>query len=157
VAEIAGNGPAPAAVRRRRNEPARGEWVDLPPLTSRVLPALAPREVFDEEKNKFVKVPWSQRTRDAWDAWSNDPVTQMYSPADVIAALELALLFETMMGSKPNEVRLRMDGLGLTPKGKRDLRWRVQLSAASPLEAVPPTRGTTRKTANRRSRLTAVK
>jgi hypothetical protein len=154
---MAGNGPAPAAVRRRRNEPARGEWVDLPPLTALVLPALPPRQVVDDETHELVTVPWSQRTLDAWDAWRNDPVTQMYSPADISAALDLALLYEAMFLDKPNEVRLRMDGLGLTPKGKRDLRWRVQSSAASPLEQVPAARRGGKKTANRRSRLTVVK
>jgi hypothetical protein len=33
---------------------------------------------------------------------------------------------------KAAEVRVRMDGLGLTPKGKRDLRWRVAERQAEP-------------------------
>jgi hypothetical protein len=153
---MAGTGPAPAEVRRRRNQPARGEWVDLPPLERPVLPELPPRQVRDEESGKLVTVPWSNRTEAAWAVWSTDPVTQMYSPADIVAALELALLFEGMTVSNANEVRLRMDGLGLTPKGKKDLRWRVMdTGAAAP--APPARRGSGKKASNRRARLSVVK
>lgn len=113
---MAGNGPAPKAVRRRRNEPARGEWVDLAPLDRPALPDL-PELAGDQE--------WSTQTVAAWAAWRSDPVTSQYTPADIAYALDAIRLYEVMTPSTASEVRLRMDALGLTPKGKKDLRWRV--------------------------------
>ena len=109
-------GPAPKdpAQRRRRNAPARGEWVDLPQLKEPVLP-----EIPDGN--------WSERTRNAWELWRADPATTQYSSAAIAQAINLLHLFEGWVqgDEKYSEVRLTMDGLGLTPKGKRDLRWRA--------------------------------
>ena len=109
-------GPAPKdpSQRRRRNAPARGEWVDLPKLTEPVLPEIP-------EGN------WSDRTREAWQLWRDDPATSQYSSAGIAQAINLLHLFEGWVqgDEKYSEVRLTMDGLGLTPKGKRDLRWRA--------------------------------
>lgn len=117
---MAGNGPPPKEMRRRANKPARGEWVDLGPLDEPVLPELP--ELVDDE--------WRLATRMAWGAWRADPVTAQYSVADVSYALDTIALHNAMTPSSANEVRLRMDALGLTPKGKRDLRWRVKRDAA---------------------------
>lgn len=121
-----GRGPAPKdpGARRRRNEPARGEWVDLEPLAEPVLPELPPLE--GEE--------WPENTRSTWEAWRRDPVSAQWTPADVAFALDTILLHAGMTPSNASEVRLRMDALGLTPKGKRDLRWRV---VAAEAEVVP--------------------
>lgn len=107
---MAGHGRAPKPRDQRRNghAPQRGEWVDLPPLEKPVLPG--------------ARRGWSQHVKALWEAWRSDPVTSQYGPADLAAVGELARLFDDL---QPNEQRLRMDGLGLTPKGKRDLRWRT--------------------------------
>lgn len=78
------------------------------------------------------RMKWSARTVAAWAAWCDDPVTSQYTPADIAAAVELAYLMEGMVRGeeKSAEVRQRMDGLGLTPKGKRDLRFRVPVGEA---------------------------
>jgi len=68
-----------------------------------------------------------------WDSWRQDPVTSQYGPADVGAILLLARQWALL---KENEQRYRMDGLGLTPKGKRDLRWRTPREAEQQREAV---------------------
>lgn len=106
---MAGRGPAakPADQRRRRNVPARGEWVDVPPLGKPVLPVADKR--------------WSPRVKRLWEAWRADPVSGVWSVSDRAAAWELAEQFVELAA---NEQRLRMDGLGLTPKGRRDLRYR---------------------------------
>lgn len=120
---MAGQGPAPAEKRRRRNIPARGEWVDLPPLTKPILPTL-PRRAKRAGG-------WSARTRSAWKAWRTDPVTTQYGPAEIQAAIDLAYLYEEMVRGKLSllpEIRQMQDRLGLNPKGKRDLRWRVPAS-----------------------------
>lgn len=128
---MGGHGPPPAETRRRRNAPARGEWVDLPPLEKRVLPKLPA-------------------------AWARDPVTAQYGPAELAAVIELAYVMEDYIRGigRPNEVRLRMDGLGLSPKGKRDLRWRVD--GAVP-ERPTPERLHPGLSSSRRARLSIVK
>lgn len=129
---MAGTGPAPkdASQRRRRNEPARGEWVDLEPLSAPVLPELPECED-----------GWSPMTVMTWAAWRRDPVTAQWSPSDVAYALDTIRLYEQMTASSANEVRIRMDGLGLTPKGKRDLRWRIPPAAdVVPLDSARPSR-----------------
>lgn len=141
---MAGRGPAPAETRRRRNEPARGDWVDLPPLEKPVLEPL-PRLEGDEL--------WRPQTMLTWEAWRRDPVTAMWSPADVAHALDTILLHNAMTTSGANEVRIRMDGLGLTPKGKRDLRWRI--GTAEPVAA--PARKPASSASKRRARLSVVK
>ncbi len=119
---MAGRGPAPKEPdqRRRGAKPQRGEWVDISAPARPVLPTLT-----SVEKGR----KWDARTRRAWEAWRQDAATSMYGPAEVAAAIELAYLFDDFVvygpASAAPELRLRMDGLGLTPKGKRDLRWRV--------------------------------
>jgi hypothetical protein len=142
---MAGRGPAPKdpGQRRRRNEPARGEWVELEALKGPVLPLLPKRGKGEGS--------WSPRTRAVWAAWRADPATSQYGPAEVAAAVELAWIFEAAVRGeeRASEVRLRMDGLGLSAKGKRDLRWRspteqkpsaapVRLAEVRRLRAVDP-------------------
>jgi hypothetical protein len=119
---MAGRGPAPKNPdeRARSNVPDRGEWSDLPPLTKPVLPALP--------KRTRAEGPWSSRTTRAWKAWRADWVTGAYGPAEVAQAVELAYLYEDAVRDPRAawwaEVRQWMDRLGLTMKGKRDLRLR---------------------------------
>lgn len=132
---MAGIGPAPAETRRRRNEPARGEWVDLAPLGAPVLPELP---------------ELSEDAREMWEAWRSDPVTAQWSIADVAYAKATIRMLDAGK-TKPSEIRLRMDGLGLTPKGKRDLRWRVPTDPA-PAKA----RKSPKASTSRRARLSVV-
>jgi len=103
-------GPAPklASQRRRYNQPARGEWVDL--------------ELPDEP----VLGPYDPETmtihRNLWEAWRVcGPATQ-WGDEDVEMAYALAREWaERTFADRDRQ----MDKLGLTPKGKRDLRWRT--------------------------------
>jgi hypothetical protein len=97
---------------------------------------------------------WPLETMLAWAAWRSDPVTAMYTPADVSYALDLARLHAEMDAKTANEVRLRMDGLGLTPKGKKDNRWRVVPDAQ---EAPAGRRPKVKASSARRARLSVVK
>jgi hypothetical protein len=83
---MAGRGPAPKPKdqRRRRNAPARGEWVDLPPVDEPVLPELP--------KRPRGTGRWHPRTVALWEAWRQDPATTQFGPAEVAAAVELAFL-----------------------------------------------------------------
>jgi hypothetical protein len=111
-------GPTPKdrSRRRRRNSPSGGEWIDLFPLEKPVL-----QELGDEE--------WSPRARETWEAWRQDPATSQWSPADIAFAADTLTLVELNerepRSSLAAEIRLRLDGLGLTPKGRRNLRWRL--------------------------------
>lgn len=118
------SGPAPSETRRRRNEPARGDWVEIPL----------------EHEGKAPRLPaaprggWSDGTKLAWKAWHADGASLMWGPADREMVRQLAYLhhdLETLEGahgkaSLAAEIRQRMDGLGLTPKGKQDRRWKVR-------------------------------
>ena len=90
---------------------------------------------------------WHPRTVALWAAWRDDPATGMYGPAEVAAAVELAWLTDDSVsggrGVKPSELRYRMDGLGLTAKGKRDLRWRSPAESAASSEQSPGAAGGT--------------
>jgi hypothetical protein len=121
---MAGKGPAPKENRRRRNVPARGEWADLQPLDKPVLPVL-PKASPLRHPETDADIGWPVETRDLWNAWRRDPVTSQWSPADVAYAFDTIRIHAVAPWKMANEIRLRMDALGLTPKGKRDLRWRV--------------------------------
>lgn len=139
---MAGIGPAPAENRRRRNEPARGDWIHLDPDAPTALPDLP-----DDTE-------WSDRAVAAWDMWRDDPASSVYSAADVAFALDTIRLYnEGMSASMAKEVRMRMTDLGLTPEGKRKLRYRVGETEA------PAKKPTTRRKRNnnRRARLSVVK
>lgn len=116
-----GHGPAPVENRaqvRTRHAPQRGEWVDLPQRNPKRSPAMPP----------VPRGGWSAGTKFAWKHWWEDPASLQWSPADREAVRALAYLHHDVERGKSalaGEVRLRMDGLGLTQKGKRDLRWRI--------------------------------
>jgi hypothetical protein len=125
---MAGRGPAPKAFEQRRNhhEPLRGEWIDLAPLQKSQLPSLPKDE-------------WSERTKRAWKAWSQDPATGQYGPAELQSAVDLAYVYEEWVrkggSSIAGEIRQRLDGLGLSPKGKQERRWRVTVAESVEVEA----------------------
>lgn len=123
---MAGRGPAPKPPeqRRRRNKPERGEWTDLPVVVEPVLPEIPSRARGTGR--------WHPRTVRAWAAWRLDPATTQYGPAEISAAEELAFVHHDACcgDEKMSEVRLRMDALGLSAKGKRDLRWRAPTETA---------------------------
>lgn len=126
---MAGHGPAPKAPEERASlkVPERGDWVTLLPLTKPVLPPL-PRRARGEGE-------WSPRTRRMWDAWRKDWVTGAYGPAEIAWAIDLAYVYEdAVRAHRPPmwaEARQWMDRLGLTMKGKRDLRLRLGEPAAT--------------------------
>jgi hypothetical protein len=119
---MAGRGPAPKALEQRRNhhEPLRGEWTTVAAGAKSKLPALP-------------KDSWSPRSKRAWEAWRKDPVTSLYGPAEAQLALDLAYIYEQWVqeptAALAGEIRQRQDGLGLSPKGKQDRRWRVVADA----------------------------
>jgi len=115
--------PKPPGERRRRNKPARGEWVDLVAPSKPVLPASPP-------KRAKGTGGWSAESRRLWAAVRSDPASAAYGPAELAALEQLMRTHEEWVRGRwalSAEVRQRMDGLGLTPMGKRALRWRQPL------------------------------
>jgi hypothetical protein len=130
-------GPAPKhpEARRRRNFPAGGEWIDLQPLDKPVLGPLPKR-------TKSEGGAWSARAKATWAAWRRDPATREWTAADEAVAIETLHLLDASVrepkAALASEIRLRQDGLGLTAKGKRNLRWRVIEADEEPEPAEPP-------------------
>lgn len=118
-----GRGPAPQQNRQRRNAPARGEWIDLPELRAPAIPDLTGDD-------------WTHHAKATWLAWQQDRSTSQWGPSEIAFAMETLRLIDHLAcrasATMAAEVRQRMDALGLTPKGKRDLRWRVP----SPAEVI---------------------
>lgn len=110
---MAGRGPAPKRNRQRRGAPALGEWTRLEPLKDPVLPELD-LLVADQE--------WPVVSRMLWDAWRESPVTQTWAAEDVALAADTILLHAEDPVGKASEIRLRIDNLALSPKGRRDAR-----------------------------------
>jgi hypothetical protein len=136
---MAGHGPAPkpAEQRRDRHQKQRGEWVDLPKVRKGPIPKHSP--------------DWSARTVSAWRAWWRDPAATQWTEADKDAVWALAELLDAGLIRNAAEIRLRSDGLGLTQKGKRDMRWRVEVEdEATVVDAKP------KASAARRARLKVV-
>lgn len=107
--------------RRRYNQPARGEWVDLKPLETPLLKPY-PAEWFRRDARAWVIPKW------IWDLWRSDPVTSQWSPGDHALALEIGRNYYAL---KP-DLRFKMTtALGLNSAGRRNLRWRNAVEAAS--------------------------
>jgi hypothetical protein len=127
---MAGRGPAPKdpSLRRRTNTPARGEWVTIWPPEKPVLPPLS--------RLRAPEGGWPSRTRELWEEWRRDAATTQWGPAEMAAARELAYLHAEWVRYGPaslaSEIRLRTDSLGLSLKGKRDLRYVVGDPAQRP-------------------------
>ena len=100
--------PKPKEIRRNRVPPARGEWVDLE----------VPEEpVLEPYNREAMTVPERM-----WNAWRRcGPATQ-YGEEDREAIYDLAVSWAELTFADRDR---RLDKLGLTPKGKRDLRWRT--------------------------------
>ena len=129
---MAGRGPAPKDARKRRNTslPRRGEWIDLPAEAPGRVPAM-PRGS-----------RWSPEARQLWAEWHKDPASLTWTPADHGTARMTLRLFARWeadpTASLAAEIRLRLDGLGLSQKGKRDLRLRVAGAEANEAKPARP-------------------
>jgi hypothetical protein len=108
----------------------RGEWVELPPLEGPLLPELPA---------KSGKGDWSRRARETWEAWRVDPATAQLTKADIAFLVDTLHLVDRCacepQSSLAAEIRIRLDTVGLTPKGRQDRRWRLVPEDNAPPEA----------------------
>src|SRR3954467_3259372 len=107
--------PKPKEQRINRHPPRAGEWVDIDPPDERQLPEL---EDTDDHQ-------WTARQRTMWEGWAWSAEATQWNTADVLYALELLTMMDNTPVALMSEVRIRLTSLGLSPKGKRDLRWRI--------------------------------
>lgn len=126
---MAGHGPAPKKRANRTNHhaPLRGEWVTLPALPYRGEKPTLPR----------VKGGLLESTKRVWADWWDTPMAHMWNRSDWPVLVQLLLMidrinrslnsseFFTGYASMVTESRLLRDALGLTEKGRRDLRWEL--------------------------------
>jgi hypothetical protein len=123
--------------RRRYNQPARGEWVELQPLEKPILPPYrSDWRVWVASRDKDGNPIQVRRgvSHAMWKAWRSSPVTSQYGPEDIAAICYLAEAFHSLSDASRFAM---MDRLGLTPRGKRDLRWRTPAEVRTIAEQPP--------------------
>lgn len=114
---MAGRGPAPKVNRQRPNTPVHGDYVRLAPLAKRILPPLD-----DLGKAPTVNGHWPKVTQMLWNSWRDSPVTATWAAEDIALAADTIRLHAAEPIAKASEIRIRIDTLGLSPKGRRDAR-----------------------------------
>jgi hypothetical protein len=115
--------PKDPSQRRRRNEPERGE---IKHATDRgwqhgAVPAAPP---------KLLKA-----SVEAWNVWFGAWFAFFWTPEDVPGLRHLVRLYDQVERGefhRAGELRLEMDGYGITPKGQQDRRWRPPKDAVEP-------------------------
>jgi hypothetical protein len=118
--------PKDPAERRNTTKPSRGEWIDIDvaSIDEPILPKNPPAP------RPFVV--WGTMAIVKWRQWRLDPVTTYWTKGDIafaVATLELYNLPGSDWTRNASEIRLREDRLALTPRGKRDLRFRITFGA----------------------------
>ena len=124
-----GRGPAPKKPQNRtnRHKPQRGEWVTLP-----AEPYKGPKPILPRVAGGLLK-----STKDTWTVWWATPMAHRWQEADWPVIQQLIVMtdrisralssgeFFTGYASMVTEARYLRDQLGLTEKGRRDLRWEL--------------------------------
>lgn len=114
--------PAPKLQRQRTDKPARGEWQQLEPLETIILPDL------DEIQMPPFCEEWPYTAVKYWESWRESPVTARWTEDDIAFAVDTISQFASTSQMKKgsggvplaaSEMRLRMESLGLTPEGRR--------------------------------------
>lgn len=112
-------GPAPKRPeeRRRRNQPAAGEWQPAPGEGWQHGPVPKP-------PTGLVKA-----SRDAWETWMGSWWAAFWTPADLPGLYQLIRLYDRAWREPDvvgfhSQLRQLMDTYGVTPKGRQDRRWK---------------------------------
>ena len=106
---------------RRRNAPTRGEWQSA--------------EGVGWQHGEIPKPPSGLRaaSREAWDTWFRAWFAWFWLPSDLPALRVLVRLYDAVERGefqRAGEMRLWLDGYGITPKGRQDRRIRPLASDA---------------------------
>ena len=126
---MAGRGPAPKKPENRTNHhaPLRGEWVTLPEKPFRGDKPDLPR----------VKGGLLESSKRMWADWWESPMAHMWSRSDWPVLVQLLMMSDRVnralntgeffpgYASMVTEARYLRDHLGLSEKGRRELRWEL--------------------------------
>ncbi len=137
---MAGKGPRPKTTRRRRNTPARGDWK-------------APDGI-GWQHGKIPEPPDGllKASIATWRTWFGSWFAAHWTPEDVPGLTIVILLWDQVNRGeyqRSAELRLQMDGYGITPKGQTDRRWEKPAPSA-------PEKKPSGSSADRRRRLRVV-
>jgi len=127
---MAGSGRAPKdpAARRTRHAPRRGEWQPTP------------SEGWQHGRIPDPPEGLSPAAVDAWNTWLRAWWAAHWGPGDVPTLHVVIGLFDSVARRKAStatysELRLWLDNIGVSPKGRQDRRW-VRPESASALKRV---------------------
>lgn len=134
-------GQSPKLNRQRKQAPARGDWKQLEALLRPLIPDLDEIPVPDI----CGEAGWPYTSKMYWSSWRKSPVTALWTEDDVALAIDTITAHAEAAsggrGAPPSEIRLRMESLGLTPKGRTDRRLLLPeekpLGEVVPLQAAP--------------------
>lgn len=120
----ASNAPKPAAERKRRNVPERGEW--------------KPTEGVGWQGTDVPDPPDGllEASRAAWVTWMAAWFAANWTVDDLPGLRQVIRLYDQVERGefqRAAELRLQMDTYGITPKGQQDRRW---VKASDPKPAV---------------------
>lgn len=120
------SGPAPKRKedRRNRNKKLSGDWVVLGSAENITVPKLPPLP-------DSVEMRWSKESRSWWTTVWASPMATQWQEADVPGLVELAMLRQKFIATSDFNLKTKLaplvasrsDKFGLTPKGRKDLRW----------------------------------
>ncbi len=110
-----GRGPAPKVTRRNKSDvPIRGEWKAVPGIGWQHGPVPTPPP-------GLLKA-----SREAWSVWMHAWFAAHWTPDDLPGLRTVVQLYDQVQRGeyvRVGELRLHMDGYGITPKGQQDRRW----------------------------------
>ena len=110
-----GHGPAPKETRRNKADvPIRGDWQPVKGVGWQHGPVPSPPP-------GLLKA-----SRDAWTTWMGAWFASHWSPDDLPGLRTLIRLYDEVERGRfvrVGELRIHMDGYGITPKGQQDRRW----------------------------------
>ena len=115
---IRGAKPKPAGQARHRN-PVVHEWIEVPNAPFEGGPELPERRCNGR--------PWSERTRQSWEAWRSMPHCKLWGPSDwafALTAIELAGFVHDGEARCATELRAWQKVMGTTMDARRDQRIR---------------------------------
>ncbi len=124
-------GPPPKMTRRRRNVPASGEWKATPGVGWQHGP-------IPEPPTRMLKA-----SREAWATWMGSWFAAHWDPAVLPALRQLIRLFDLVeRGGTPAsyraELRVELDGYGITLKGQQMLHWAPPKAEDRPADEADP-------------------
>jgi hypothetical protein len=114
------------SVRRRRNIPKRGEFVNAPGVG------------WQHGRRPRAPNGLTKETVDVWAVWFASWFAAFWTPADIPYLRQMAKLYDVVDRGEvryAGELRTWLDSMGVTPKGQQDRRWK-------PPEAAPATDAT---------------